>query len=152
MTSPDIKILIPKEIAGILHKSERWVYANAADLGASRIAGSWIFTERGLKDALQREARNMARQGVSSGQTVYKTMQNQKRSQILGGAKEKRVKDNEGSDPHGLLAWCCHEISELLQNSIHPLDLYGQAKGTQGADGHHRKHTNNSGRTRNYPP
>ena len=49
-----IKLLQPKEIASRLQKSLGWVYAHAGELGASKIGGSYIFTEEGLEDAIQR--------------------------------------------------------------------------------------------------
>lgn len=54
-----LSIILPSSgVAELLHKSLRWVYLHAAELGAARIGGSWIFTEEGLRDALQR-ARGM---------------------------------------------------------------------------------------------
>ena len=48
-----LTVIQPGEIATQLKKSLSWVYANAPALGASRIGGSWIFSEEGLQDALQ---------------------------------------------------------------------------------------------------
>ncbi|MFC1885237.1 hypothetical protein ACFL2O_10755, partial [Thermodesulfobacteriota bacterium] len=47
------KVISSQVVAKRLQKSRQWVYNNAASLGAVKIGGSWIFTERGLKDALQ---------------------------------------------------------------------------------------------------
>ena len=49
-----MKVLSSEEVSIQLKKSLRWVYHNAGDLGAARIGGSWIFTEEGLENALQR--------------------------------------------------------------------------------------------------
>lgn len=48
-----LKILTADEVAQIIRRSKSWVYAHAAELGASRIGSSWIFTQEGLTDALQ---------------------------------------------------------------------------------------------------
>jgi hypothetical protein len=46
--------LTPATISEMLNMSIRWVYLHASELGASRIGKTWIFTQEGLEDALQK--------------------------------------------------------------------------------------------------
>ncbi|UCF82166.1 MAG: helix-turn-helix domain-containing protein [Desulfobacteraceae bacterium] len=98
-----MKILDPKNVAERLGKSVRWVYSYAGELGAARIGGSWIFTEEGLQDAIQRKRGNMAEQGLFSGQTIHQTVQNQKRSPEMGKRKTQGVKGVKQEDLYSLL-------------------------------------------------
>lgn len=47
-------ILPAKEVARIMSKNLRWVYANAPRLGGLKIGGSWIFTRANLENALSK--------------------------------------------------------------------------------------------------
>jgi hypothetical protein len=54
-----VEVIPPSEVASLLHKKLKRVYAHAAELGAAPIGGSWIFTQEALENALQR-SREMA--------------------------------------------------------------------------------------------
>ena len=92
-----MNILTPVAIAEMLHMSERWVYLHAAELGASRIGGSWIFTEEGLIDALQRARRlesiRQDRRGKKASVVSIK-----EGSLGVGRKNKKRPKDAEIED------------------------------------------------------
>ena len=92
---PEAKLIIlsPSEVSKLLHKSLRWVYHHAPELGASRIGGSWIFTEEGLNDALQRARRMEGDQVISEERGP--------RSRV-GKPHKKKLKNPEIDDPHGL--------------------------------------------------
>lgn len=93
-------VMTPQKIATMLHKSVRWVYDNAADLGGVKIAGSWIFTEGGVLDALQ-DRQKMAGRGKPKKLQRYKDISHQKRSTRLG---TKNYKDPvEKLNRHGIL-------------------------------------------------
>jgi hypothetical protein len=49
------EILSAKKVSSILNKSLKFVYTHAAELGGAKIGGSYIFTQEGLYDALQRK-------------------------------------------------------------------------------------------------
>lgn len=51
------RVISSEEVAKLLGKSRSWVYGHAAELGASRIGSSWIFTKEGLTEALQKARR-----------------------------------------------------------------------------------------------
>ena len=51
------RVISPENVAKLLGKSRSWVYAHAAELGASRIGSTWIFTKEGLTEALQKARR-----------------------------------------------------------------------------------------------
>ena len=99
-----ITVLKPVEIADMLGKSKTWVYRNALELGASRIGGSWIFTQEGLENALQRGKE------VESGASIQRrtpqdnAVRDKKRSpRIRGGSKEGgSEKREEAAARHGL--------------------------------------------------
>ncbi len=55
-----MKVLKAEQVAEILQASVRWVYAHAAELGASHIGRKWIFTEEGLHEALLESRRTTA--------------------------------------------------------------------------------------------
>jgi len=96
-------ILSPKEIAKKLKKSLRWVYSNAANLGAARIGGSWIFTEEGLIDGLQR-GQEISRNSIPSGQKVHVFAGNKKGREKLGDRKKEGTETDlkEAAERHGL--------------------------------------------------
>jgi hypothetical protein len=100
---PEAKLIIlsPSEVSKLLHKSLRWVYHHAPELGASRIGGSWIFTEEGLNDALQR-ARRM--EGGSPGQGTKKTslVSIEAGGRTLGRRNKKRAQGIHPYDPFGI--------------------------------------------------
>lgn len=45
-----------RDLAKRLGKSRKWIYANAARLGGSRVGRSWIFSEEALRNALLGQA------------------------------------------------------------------------------------------------
>jgi len=91
---PEAKLIIlsPSEVSKLLHKSLRWVYHHAPELGASRIGGSWIFTEEGLNDALQR-ARQVKREPPAHPE---------EKGPQTGKPHKKRAQNQEVDDRHGL--------------------------------------------------
>ena len=91
-----MNILAAKEISIHMKKSLKFVYANASELGGIKIGGSWIFTQEGLENALQRR-RQMAGQGDIQRPTVHEPAQSNKGLNRLGtlhskGTKEEREK------------------------------------------------------------
>ena len=51
-----MQILDAKQVAQIVGKNLRWVYANAPRLGGLKIGGSWLFTRANLNHALSLQA------------------------------------------------------------------------------------------------
>ena len=96
----EITVIKPGEIAKHLNKSLQWVYHNAGALGAVRIGKSWIFTEEGLKNAIQGK-REMESDSHESHPSLHVLKRNKNRGAGMGKRKEKRIK--EFQDRHGLL-------------------------------------------------
>jgi hypothetical protein len=55
-----MQILPAKQVAKLMGKNLRWVYANAPRLGGLKIGGSWIFTRGNLDNALTMQAQPAA--------------------------------------------------------------------------------------------
>ena len=75
-------------------KSQRWVYQYAHELGGFRIGGSWVFTKKGVEDALQRRKtmesyRNIQEDQVS-GNEAYKKRRRKMGSEKTKGVERKR--------------------------------------------------------------
>jgi hypothetical protein len=87
-----MNILTAKEISVLLKKSLKFVYVNAVELGGVKIGGSWIFTQEGFKNALQR-GRQMAGKGNFQGRAVHKSTQNKKSRNSLGNRKAKGAQE-----------------------------------------------------------
>lgn len=124
MTSVDshnIKILTPREISRILGKSVRWVYDHAAELGGVKIGSSWIFTEGGLRDALQR-GQEMARGRQIPRAEVHGIIRQKGRSNRLGASDKKGVKSRKkNAQEHGLdefLSWVFGPCPTLFDKDI----------------------------------
>jgi len=77
-----------KEVANILRKSPRWVYRNATILGGKKIAGSYLFSEEGLKNAVQGR-QEMAGKNHNHGKKVHGSNGNKKRGARMGDRKAK---------------------------------------------------------------
>jgi len=78
-------VLSVQELSEKLHKSISWIYKNARELGGVKVAGSWIFTQEGLDNALlgakqttMESANHLERPKVSTA------IPNQARSQGMG--------------------------------------------------------------------
>ena len=99
-----ITVLKPKDIADMLGKSVTWVYRNARELGASRIGGSWIFTQEGLEYALQRGQKLESDAPLQGQASQDNAVRDKKRSpRIRGGSKEGgSEKREEAAARHGL--------------------------------------------------
>jgi hypothetical protein len=103
--------LKPQEIADQLKMSLNWVYRNADALGAVRIGGMWIFTEEGLKNALQRtdQAEREMGHGLQSQEAGelpgrHEILQNQKRSYRMGTKQRKGIETiDENPNRHGFI-------------------------------------------------
>ena len=89
-----MQVITPKIIAEQLNKSTSWVYKNAANLGAAFIGGSWIFTQEGLENAIQR-GQEMARELNASREEIHKVIPDQERSNKLGSDKKKRTQPKD---------------------------------------------------------
>jgi hypothetical protein len=85
-------ILTAKEISIRLKKSLKFVYANAHVLGGVKIGGSWIFTQEGFENALQRGI-SMASQSYIQRTTAHKPSQNKKGRNRLGKRKASGVEE-----------------------------------------------------------
>jgi len=85
-------ILTAKEISIRLKKSLKYVYGNAPVLGGVKIGGSWIFTQEGFENAIQRGI-SMAGQGYNPRPTVHKPSQNKKGCNRLGTLYAKRTQE-----------------------------------------------------------
>jgi len=98
-----MEFISPKEVAGKIKKSIRWVYSHADQLGGVKIGGSWIFTKEGFKNAIQTKQK-MESSGYFQRPTVSGTLQYQKRSNYLGKRKTKGVETvrREAAMRHGL--------------------------------------------------
>jgi hypothetical protein len=98
-------ILHPKEVAAKLRKSLPWVYAHAVELGAVKIGGSWIFTEEGVEDAIQRKGDRKVASGCDSPrEPIYRQIPNKTRSGRLGSHKTSRDRGvQEAAQRHGLV-------------------------------------------------
>ncbi|MBW2307529.1 MAG: helix-turn-helix domain-containing protein [Deltaproteobacteria bacterium] len=96
-------VLTPQEIARRLKKSVRWVYTHARELGAAKIGGSWIFTQEGLDDAIQR-GQEMAWDAHASRQKASSLISNQKGCCRLGKREAKRIAvwREKAAQRHGL--------------------------------------------------
>ena len=88
------------DIAQVLQKNVKWIYANADKLGGVKVSGSWIFSKKGLDDALQR------RQPMESGdqdprETSSETLRPEKRRRCLGILREEKI-EREAAKRHKL--------------------------------------------------
>ena len=93
------------DISTRLHKSLKWVYTHAGDLGASRIGRSVIFTEEGLENALQRVKEEMASESADRRPETHCAPIHQAGGPGLGKRKAQGAGGaTEGADPYGLLA------------------------------------------------
>lgn len=95
-------ILSVAEVSAIMKKSQKWVYNHAGELGASRVGGSWIFTQEGLIDALERGKRvEGCLPGSGNRQANSADVRHKKRSRKMGAGHGHREVD---PDPgrHGL--------------------------------------------------
>ncbi|MDH4317123.1 MAG: hypothetical protein OEV64_01915 [Desulfobulbaceae bacterium] len=89
-----MQVITVQTIAKQLNKSTSWVYKNAANLGAAFIGGSWIFTQEGLENAIQR-GQEMAREHNASRNEIHENFPDQKRGNELGSNKEKRTQSKD---------------------------------------------------------
>jgi len=93
----------PKVIASRLGKSLRWIYDHAGELGAVKIGRLWVFTEEGLKDALQRrETGSMERSGQTTRAKVLPRLSDKARGRSLGSRETERAGGGGEADRHGL--------------------------------------------------
>jgi hypothetical protein len=84
-------------------KSLRWIYDHAEELGGKKIGGSWIFTEEGLRDALQGK-RQVESQSVLPGQAAHQAVQNQERGSGLGKQKAKGIGEKSIPEKYDIFA------------------------------------------------
>lgn len=99
-------MLSAKEIANKLNKSVGWVYAHAAELGAVRIGGSWIFTERRLNHAiLGCEEETVACSSDVGRETTSSHFPYKARGPVMGREEARRVarEREEAARRHGLI-------------------------------------------------
>jgi len=69
-----MKALKIKAVAELLDTSEGWVYNHAQELGGVKIGGKWLFTERGLENALQvqdKRGNQAQRNGTGQEGTIH---------------------------------------------------------------------------------
>jgi len=102
-----MNILNVKDISKKLNKSLRWCYEHAQELGAARIGGSWIFTEEGLQDALQR-GQELARSSSLSGKAAPNIKVYETRSHRMG------IRKTEGIERERKEAAARHGLDDLL--------------------------------------
>jgi hypothetical protein len=95
-----MRVITAKDVGQRLRKSFKWVYQNAAALGALRIGRSVIFTEEALADALD-AAREKTREDSERINGTY----SEPREKALQKKKPQTFKPmSEGEDPYGLLS------------------------------------------------
>jgi hypothetical protein len=87
-----MNILTAKEISICLKKSLKFVYSNAAKLGGIKIGGSWIFTQEGFENALQR-GKQLAGQSDIQRSKIHKSAQDKKGRYRLGTLKAKGTQE-----------------------------------------------------------
>ena len=100
-----MEILTPQEISKLLKKSVRWVYANGDAIGGVKIGGSWIFTEGGLKDAIQTKRRQMESDGNGQQGALKFVTRHEKTSRRVGSSRTKKAEAarKKAAIRHGLI-------------------------------------------------
>jgi hypothetical protein len=83
-----MNFLKTQDIAKMLDKSIKWVYAHAHELGGCKIGGTFIFTEEGFYNAIQRR-QEMARKSNVQGKAVHSSTSKEKRGDRMGDRKAK---------------------------------------------------------------
>ena len=120
----DMGVLTAKKVGRRLRKSDSWVYDHAPDLGGVKIGGSWVFTEEGLSDALQR-AGEVARQRHGGQAAKQQAVHQKGRSKEVGARRKKEAEKFWNTNPaeHGiehflfsLLRSC--ETEEVLHKNV----------------------------------
>jgi hypothetical protein len=99
MNSPSLVLQI-EEVAEKIHKSVSWVYRNAASVGGKKIAGSWFFTEEGVKDAISR-GKEVPCSSNNRRTETHKAVRYKKGSAGMGIGHQKESEEAENPDRHG---------------------------------------------------
>ena len=89
-----LRVMSPEEVATLLRKSRSWVYGHAAELGASKIGSTWIFTQEGLSEAL----RNSRKENTAKTHSKH----TQEKLLIMKRSSRELETVNEGLKRHGL--------------------------------------------------
>jgi len=99
MLPEKMQVITAKDVAERLHKSFKWVYQNAAALGALRIGRSVLFMEESLGAAL-----DAAREKTRENSERINGTHSEPREKALQKKKPQTLKPmSEGEDPYGLL-------------------------------------------------